>query len=105
MKKRGNPALLGLFVVAGLVLVFITLFSIAGGELFTRKERVVMYFGGSIYGLQVGAPVVFRGVRLGSVTTIGLTQDKARGDVALRSQSRRRRRAMSRSNSRPKAAA
>lgn len=83
MKTRGNPALLGLFVMAGLALVFVTLFSIAGGELFTRKERVVMYFGGSIYGLQVGAPVVFRGVRLGSVTTIGLTQDKARGDVAI----------------------
>lgn len=81
--KRGNPAVLGLFVLAGLALVFVTLFSIAGGELFTRKERVVMYFGGSIYGLQVGAPVVFRGVRLGSVITIGLAQDKARGDVAI----------------------
>lgn len=83
MKRRGNPALLGLFVLAGLALVFVTLFTVAGGDLFARKERAVMYFGGSIYGLQVGAPVVFRGVRLGSVTTIGLAQDKARGDVAI----------------------
>lgn len=83
MKRRGNPALLGLFVIAGLALVFVTLFTIAGGDLFARKERAVMYFGGSIYGLQVGAPVVFRGVRLGSVITIGLAQDKARGDVAI----------------------
>ena len=56
MKKRGNPALLGLFVVAGLVLVFITLFSIAGGELFTRKVDTTLYAVGMIPPLDSIAP-------------------------------------------------
>lgn len=37
-----------------------------------------MHFSGSVYGLQVGAPVVFRGVRIGSVTSIGLAFDRER---------------------------
>lgn len=83
-RRRINPTWLGLFVVLGLALLFVTLFGVAGGsDLLRRKERVVMYFGGSIYGLQVGAPVVFRGVRLGSVTQIGLAQDKASNEVAI----------------------
>jgi len=42
-----------------------------------------MYFSGSIYGLQVGAPVVFRGVRLGQVSSIGLVYDKASDDFSI----------------------
>lgn len=75
MKRRANPARVGLFVVGALVLVFAVVFVVAGGRLFASKERAVMHFSGSIYGLQVGAPVVLRGVRLGSVTAIGLTYD------------------------------
>ena len=44
-----------------------TIIALAGNSLFTRKEKAVMFFRGSVYGLQVGAPVVFRGVRVGSV--------------------------------------
>ena len=34
-----------------------------------------MHFSGSVYGLQVGSPVVFRGVRIGSVQSIGVVHD------------------------------
>jgi paraquat-inducible protein B len=34
-----------------------------------------MHFSGSVYGLQVGSPVVFRGVRMGSVQSIGVVHD------------------------------
>ncbi|WP_397532621.1 MlaD family protein [Roseateles sp.] len=81
-RRKGNPALLGLFVVGALVLLFLAVVLLAGGQLWTRKQVVVMHFGGSIYGLQVGAPVVFRGVRLGSVSEIGLAYDKS-GDRVL----------------------
>jgi paraquat-inducible protein B len=75
MNRPGSPTLIGAFVVGGLVLVLAAIIVAGGGRFFTRKEHAVMYFRGSIYGLQVGAPVVFRGVRLGSVTHIGLAYD------------------------------
>jgi len=83
IRRHGNPALLGLFVVGALVLLFATVFTVAGGKLFASKQRVVMHFGGSIYGLQVGAPVVFRGVRLGSVSSVGVKWDAAGSHVSI----------------------
>ena len=75
--NKANPTRLGAFVVGGVLLVLAGVIAAAGGSLFTRRDRVVMLFDGSTYGLQVGAPVVFRGVRLGNVATIGLLYDPA----------------------------
>ncbi|MEJ6003462.1 MlaD family protein [Paucibacter soli] len=82
-KRHGHPALLGLFVVTALIVLFVAVFVIAGGKLLGGKQKVVMYFNGSIYGLQVGAPVVFRGVRLGSVSSIGVAYDRAHNEVSI----------------------
>lgn len=82
-RRKTNPALLGLFVVVALTLLFLTVVMLAGGQLWTRKQVVVMHFGGSVYGLQVGAPVVFRGVRLGSVSEIDLAYDKTGERVVI----------------------
>jgi paraquat-inducible protein B len=83
MKRRANPTVIGLFVVGALVLGVLAVVALAGGNVFQRKERAVMYFSGSIYGLQVGAPVVFRGVRLGQVTSIGVAYDKGRDSFSI----------------------
>jgi paraquat-inducible protein B len=77
MARKVSPTLIGAFVVAGLALLATAIVFIAGNDLFKRKDRAVMYFRGSIYGLQVGAPVVFRGVRVGSVTSIEVVYDRA----------------------------
>ena len=76
MKRRISPTLIGLFIVAGLALLLVTIVGLAGNRLFTTKERAVMHFSGSVYGLQVGAPVVFRGVRVGSVSSIEVFYDR-----------------------------
>lgn len=81
--KRGNATLIGAFVVTGLALVVLAVIVAGGGKFFVRKERVVMHFSGSIYGLQVGAPVVFRGVRLGTVTSVGLVYDPRADDFTI----------------------
>lgn len=39
-------------------------------SLYTRHEDVLMFFGESIRGLQTGAPVEFRGIRLGTVAEV-----------------------------------
>ncbi len=41
-------------------------------ESFTRKARFVLYFGGSVRGLSMGAPVEFKGIKIGSVVDISL---------------------------------
>jgi paraquat-inducible protein B len=43
---------------------------LGSGRLFTESIKCVMYFEGAIQGLYVGAPVNFRGVKVGSVTSI-----------------------------------
>lgn len=82
-RRKSNPALLGLFVVSALTLLFIAVVVLAGGQLWTRKQLAVMHFGGSIYGLQVGAPVVFRGVRVGSIADIDLAYDRGGHRVVI----------------------
>ncbi len=81
--NKANATLIGAFAVFGILLVVVTVIAAGGGKLFARKEKVVMHFGGSIYGLAVGAPVVFRGVRLGNVSSIGLVYDKAKDEFII----------------------
>lgn len=83
MKRHANATLIGAFVVAGLALVAAGVIAAAGGKLFTRTEQAVMHFNGSIYGLQVGAPVVLRGVRVGSVESIGLVFEPSTGGFLI----------------------
>jgi paraquat-inducible protein B len=67
-----KPALVGAFVLSGLALFVLALLLFAGTRLFNPEVASVTYFQGSVAGLDVGAPVTFRGVRVGSVTGIGV---------------------------------
>lgn len=60
----------GLFALLGLALLAVSVVLTTGGW-FSATERAVMRFDSSVFGLQAGAPVVFRGVRVGQVTAIG----------------------------------
>lgn len=82
-RRRAHPAWVGGFVVVGLALVVLALVVLGGGKPFTRKERAVMHFGGSVYGLQVGAPVVFRGVRVGSVASVEVFYERASDSFSI----------------------
>jgi len=71
MSANKNLSLaIGAFIVGAIVLVFVALLFFSGGRLFADKERVVMYFEGSVQGLQVGAPVKLKGVVLGEIVNI-----------------------------------
>ncbi|WP_331346590.1 MlaD family protein [Cellvibrio sp. UBA7661] len=61
---------IGAFIVGAILLVFIAMLFFSGGQLFSHKERVVMYFEASVQGLQVGAPIKLKGVVLGEITDI-----------------------------------
>jgi paraquat-inducible protein B len=67
-----RQALVGLFVLVGLGLVMGTVLVFGRLHLLSPVDRAVIYFHGGIAGLVPGAPVTFRGVRVGSVETISL---------------------------------
>jgi paraquat-inducible protein B len=72
MGRRANPTLIGAFLVGAVALIVIGILVFARGQFLTEKRTFVLYFDGSVKGLNVGAPVDFQGVRVGSVTDIGV---------------------------------
>ncbi|MGH0029895.1 MAG: MlaD family protein [Myxococcota bacterium] len=70
MSRRANPAFIGGFVVGAVVLLVVGIMAFGSGALFRNTTTYVMFFGGDLSGLRVGAPVTFRGVPLGTVTDI-----------------------------------
>ncbi len=75
MSKPANKTLIGAFVVGAVALAVVAVVIFGSGKLFTEKLIDVMYFQGSVKGLNVGSPVMFRGVRVGSVTNVQLQFD------------------------------
>jgi len=72
MGKRANPVLVGSFVLGGIVLAVIVIAVVGSGSFFRHEQKLVAYFDGSVDGLDVGAPVKFRGVPIGRVTGVRL---------------------------------
>ncbi len=72
MAKPANRAMIGGFVVGALALLVVGVMVFGSGKLLTKTYPFVMYFDGSVSGLSAGSPVVFRGVRVGSVTNIAV---------------------------------
>lgn len=83
MSQRASPTLIGAFVLGAMILLVIGIFLFTGSGFFTSKPRYVMYFEGSVFGLQIGAPVVFRGVQIGSVQQIDLRYDNGRDQLLI----------------------
>ena len=67
MSKPASKTVIGMFVVGAIALVVIAIVILGSGKFFKRTFTAVCYFDGSIGGLNEGAPVVFRGVKIGSV--------------------------------------
>ena len=70
MSKPASKTLIGAFVIGAILLAVIAVVIFGSGRFFAKKLRLVMYFEGSVAGLNIGAPVMFRGVKIGSVTHI-----------------------------------
>lgn len=83
MSKKANKTAVGLFVVVALLL-FMAGMVVFGSSLFFKQTRkYVLYFDGSVNGLSIGAPVIFRGVKLGIVKDITLVYDLETKNVLL----------------------
>ncbi len=86
MAKRANPALIGSFVLGGVLLAVIAVVAFGSGQLFRDTRTFISFFDGSVSGLDVGAPVRFRGIDVGSVREIAIdlpAVDREGGDLRI----------------------
>jgi paraquat-inducible protein B len=75
--RRANPRLIGGFVIGGIALLVAAVLVFGSFTFFQTTRRFVVFLEGSVNGLTVGSPVLFRGVPLGQVAEVGIRYDLA----------------------------
>jgi paraquat-inducible protein B len=84
MSKQANPTLIGIFVAGAVALIVAGILIISGGKLLlTDKTSYVLYFKGSVKGLNIGSPVSFRGVNIGTVNDIQLVVNEEASGIRI----------------------
>lgn len=81
--RKANATLIGAFVLGALALVVAGVLFFSRGAFREQHLRIVSFFHGSVVGLQVGAPVTFRGVPLGKVKSLGLRYNPKTGESII----------------------
>ena len=81
---------LGVFLLSGMVLLLAGIILLGARSLFEHKVKAQTFLNGSVGGLQVGAPVQYRGVDIGKVSNIafagvrfGMSPSVLGGDPAI----------------------
>ncbi len=72
MGKPLSKTAVGAFVLGAIALIIIAVAVLGSGVYFKRSQVYVTFFQGSVNELNVGAPVLFRGVQIGTVKNISL---------------------------------
>lgn len=75
MSKPVNKTMIGFFVVGAIALIVVAIAVLGSGKFFQERFKYVMIFEGSVKGLNKGAPVVLRGVKIGAVSDIQMHFD------------------------------
>lgn len=77
MSNNSNPNYfrLGIFVLAAIGMLIAVILIFGSGKFFKKSFMVETYVKQSVTGLDAGAAVRFRGVKIGQVTAIGLSGD------------------------------
>jgi paraquat-inducible protein B len=85
MAKQANRMMIGGFVVIAVAIMAASLVVFGSGKFFKKTNKYVLFFDESIKGLSVGAPVLFQGVPVGSVTSIVILANfnKLKADIPV----------------------
>ena len=72
MIKQPNMKFIGIFIFICSAIILLTLGYWLKSRFISNETTVVMYFDESVKGLDVGAPVLFKGVKIGEVSSVRL---------------------------------
>jgi phospholipid/cholesterol/gamma-HCH transport system substrate-binding protein len=73
MKIKTKTARLGIFIFISIVLLFSLVFFFSANKLFEKSDKYyVLYQGLSVGGLEVGSPVNYLGISIGSISNISI---------------------------------
>ena len=80
MSNKANPALIGGFILGALALLVAIILLFASGT-FSHSQKNIIYFEGSVNGLNIGALVKLKGVAVGKVIDILVVYDEQHGKI------------------------
>ncbi len=83
MGTKVSKTAIGAFVLGAIILLVAGALVLGAGKFFTREHTYITYFDGSVKGLNVGSPVMFRGVKVGEVKDISLLFDPSTNTVKI----------------------
>ena len=70
MSQKTHPRAVGAFVLGAIALLLAAIALLSSGNWFEPKSLFTVFFPGSVRGLNTGAPVTFRGVKIGEVKDV-----------------------------------
>lgn len=82
MSNKANPTIIGIFVIAAIIIATAGVLIFGSGKFLRDTDNYILYFEGNVAGLKIGAPVAFKGVKIGTVSKILLHFDS--DDMSLR---------------------
>ena len=88
MSGKANHFKIGLFIITSLTLAVVGIVVLRAGSLFQRDIIWETYFDESVQGLEIGAPIKHRGVKVGKVKKIGFVRNFYRAQLSPEDQLR-----------------
>ena len=76
MKNKISPAAIGMFVMAASIIAVAAVMVFGAAKFFSRTENFISFFSESVNGLDVGASLKYKGVKIGKVEGIFISSSK-----------------------------
>jgi len=83
MRHNRFYTLVGVFVLGSLILLILGATLVYKNHLQSEVQTYVIFFKGTLKGLDVSTPVTYRGVKIGEVRLIEITENKAGNNVVI----------------------
>lgn len=78
-----NHFKLGLFVIVGLLVSMVMVVGLSARAMHRETEEFRTYFNESVQGLELGSPVKYRGVTIGTVSEVAIAPDQKHVEVMM----------------------
>jgi paraquat-inducible protein B len=83
MAKEASKMMIGGFLIIALFLLIASLVVFSTTNFFAKTQKFVLYFNEPVKGLDVGSPVLFQGVSVGSVVSIDIIADPVKQQAEI----------------------